>query len=107
LPDGWLLVSGSLAFGDQDRPRLGTTAEDLVAYSRTVRRPDNVEETSTIDLRYTISGGTITIDLCPPLALCVARTELIGPFDPDELVLTHFLANTARSVHRFIAARPD
>ena len=104
--DGVTLVANVLAFGDQGRPRAGTSADGMVRYILEVRRPDQSLEHSEIDLNYQIRGDELRIDLCPPLALCITTTELVGPFadHQSELVLTHHVAGKPMSVYRFVAA---
>jgi hypothetical protein len=109
LPEGLVVESGWLFFGQLGRPRAGRggVLTDTVTYSRTVRGPNGQVDSATIDLVYSITRDTVRIDLCPPGALCLVPTELVGPVDRTTLVLTHMLAGTARSTYRFHAALPD
>lgn len=102
---GTQLVAGQLDFGGLERPRDGAATTGLVQYVLDVQRPDHSIAHSTIGLDYAIEGGVLRINLCPPLALCFARTELIGPISPDrtELTLTHYLADIPGSVYRYVA----
>ena len=92
LPEGYLIVAASLDFDP---------VTSLVRHSETIRQPDQGVESSSIDLNYIRDGTSVTINLCPPLALCFAQTELIGTVDGAELRLTHHLAGTTRSSYLF------
>jgi hypothetical protein len=107
--DGSTLVSSILDFGTLGRPRETTLAQGLVRYIVDVRRPDRFIDHSEVDLNYSIEEGTLRINLCPSLALCIMSMELVGPIDTDggELLLTHYLGGKAGSVYRFVAALPD
>ena len=107
--DGSMLLGGSLAFPDGGRPRAPGPADGTVRYTILVRRPDQAQEHSTIELNYSIRDGVLRIDLCPPLALCIASTELVGPIlgPTEELVLTHYLGGTPGSVYRYFPSLPD
>ena len=107
--DGSVLLAGSLTFPDGSRPRAPGPADGLVSYTILVRRPDQTQEHSTIELNYSIRDGVLRIDLCPPLALCFASTELVGPIlgPAEELVLTHYLGGTPGSVYRYFPSLPD
>ena len=102
--DGTILVASILDFGALGRPREITPAQGLVRYVVDVRRPDRFIDHSEVDLNYSIEEGTLRINLCPSLALCLIATELVGPIDTDgaELVLTHYLSGKAGSVYRFV-----
>ena len=102
--DGVSLVANVLAFGDQGRPRAGTSADGMVRYILEVRRPDQSLEHSEIDLNYQIRGDELRIDLCPPLALCITTTELVGTIGErtDDLVLTNYVGGIPGSVYRFV-----
>jgi len=107
--DGVSLVANVLAFGDQGRPRPGTSADGTVRYILEVRRPDQSLEHSEIDLNYQIRGDELRIDLCPPLALCITTTELVGTIGErtDDLVLTNYVGGMPGSVYGFVPTRPD
>ena len=107
--DGSLLLSGGLGFGDGEPPRATEPVTGLVSYTISVRRPDQALEHSTIELDYSISDGVLRINLCPPLALCIVSTELVGPIlgRTSELVLTHHLAGTPGPVYRYFPSLPD
>ena len=107
--DGSMLVSGSLGFGDSDRPRTTGPVTGMVTYTLVVRRPDQSLEHSTMQLDYSISDGVLRINLCPPLALCIVSTELVGPIlgRTSELVLTNYLAGAPGSVYRYFPSLPD
>ena len=107
--DGVSLVANVLAFGDQGRPRAGTSADGMVRYILEVRRPDQSLEHSEIDLNYQIRGDELRIDLCPPLALCITTTELVGTIGErtDDLVLTNYVGGMPGSVYRFVPTLPD
>jgi len=106
---GSMLVSSILDFGTLGRPRETTPVQGLVRYVVDIRRPDQFIDHSEVDLNYSIEEGTLRINLCPSLALCIVATELVDPIDPDggELVLTHYFSGKAGSVYRFVAALPD
>ena len=107
--DGSVLLAGSLGFGDWGRPRETGPVTGTVAYGIILRRPDQSLEHSTVQLDYSISDGVLRINLCPPLALCIVSTELVGPIlsRTSELVLTHFLSGTPGSVYRYFPSLPD
>ncbi|HEV8600854.1 MAG TPA: hypothetical protein VGQ69_15945 [Gemmatimonadales bacterium] len=107
--DGTLLLAGSLGFGGLDRPRAEGQASGTVSYSLIVRWPDQSVHHSTIELDYTIEAGVLRINLCPPLALCIASTDLVGPIlgPYQELVLTYYLSGNPGSVYRYGPALPD
>jgi hypothetical protein len=107
--EGTMLVGSSLVFGDSDRPRAGGTVDGLVLYVLDVKRPGQPQEHSSIELNYQIQGDELRIDLCPPLALCIAETILVGTIEgrTDPLVLTHYLGGRAESVYRYFPALPD
>lgn len=98
------IISGSLSF-DRARPRAGTPG--VVTYSRWLRRPNQPLERVTLELDYTVADGILRINLCPPLALCIITTELVGPAQVDRLVLTHFLGGVAGTVYQFHPALPE
>jgi len=105
VPEGAVVVAATLSFPRAGRAREGEAA--LVRYIRRIRLADQTEQEVRIDLNYQVTDGELTIDLCPPLALCLVPTVLVGPADRDELLLTHYLANRPRSVYRYFAALPD
>lgn len=107
--DGSLLVAGSLGFGRDGRPRSEGPRSGMVKYSQTIRLPDQSEQRSSIDLEYTIADGVFRINLCPPLALCITTTELIGPilWPTEELVLTHYVGGMPGSVFRYFPTLPE
>jgi len=98
LPEGWVVELAQLAF-PHDRPR---GAGSFVWYVQLIRGPDNSTNLSRTHLEYGVDGNQVSINLCPPLALCIAPTELRGEISGNELLLTHYLANQARSNYRFI-----
>jgi hypothetical protein len=65
--------------------------------------PDQTIQRSTSDLLYTIENDELRINLCPPLALCITTTELVGPVPEGalELVLTHYIGGQAGPVSHF------
>jgi hypothetical protein len=107
--DGSVLLAGSLGFDTLDRPRAGESTQGTVNYTILVRRADQTQEHSTIALDYAIQDGELRINLCPPLALCIASTELVGPVPEayHELVLTHHLAGNAVATYRYFPSLPD
>lgn len=107
--DGSVLVASSLGFIDWERPRTTEPVTGLVSYTISVRRPDQSLEHSTIELDYSISDGVLRINLCPPLALCIVSSELVGPIlgRTSELVLTNYLAGNPGSVYRYFPSLPD
>lgn len=92
LPDGTVLVAASLDF---------SLDPQLVRYAQSVKAPDRPVESFSIDLNYSWIRDSVAVDLCPPLALCFARTELVGTASNTELRLTHILGASPRSVYRF------
>ncbi len=62
---------------------------------------------SSVGLHYLVESKVLHIQLCPIGALCLVNDELIGPVDPDELVLTRRIGGTSGSVYRFFLSRPD
>ena len=104
--DGSMLVSGFLDFGTLARPRGPEPVSGTVTYALDFQRPDQSIDHSKSQLNYSIREGMLRIDLCPPGALCITTTELVGPFADHqaELVLTHYVAGTPMSVYRFVAA---
>ena len=107
--DGTVLLASGLSFAGADRPHEQGPSQGMVSYTLLVRRPDHTEQLSTIDLNYSIQDGTLYIDLCPPLALCITSTQLVGPITDShaELVLTHWLAGHPMEVYRYFPALPD
>jgi hypothetical protein len=107
--EGSVLVASMLDFGTLGRPREAVPPLGTVRYVVDIKPPDRSIEHSEVDLNYAIEGGTLRIDLCPPLALCLIASELVGPINDDrtELVLTHYLGGRAGSVYRFVAQHPD
>lgn len=101
--DGTQLIASGLAFTDGQRPRPDQSGTGLVNYSITVRPPGGSAHTSIVQLEYSIENATLTINLCPPLALCITTDVLTGslPGSYQELVLTRVLAGTPRSTYRF------
>ena len=97
LPEGWVVEHAQLAF-PHDRPR---GAGSFVWYVQLIRGPDNTTNLSRTHLEYSVEGNQVSINLCPPLALCIVPTELLGEVVGDQLLLTHYLANQAHSVYRF------
>ena len=107
--DGSVLLAGSLSFADWEPGAATGPVTGLVSYSTVVRRPDLSLAHATVELDYTISDGVLRINLCPPLALCIVSTELIGPITgrTSELVLTNYLAGSPAAVYRFFPSLPD
>jgi hypothetical protein len=105
LPDGAVVLSAHLQFPRRGRPR--GSDPSVVSYYRQIRFADQTTDTGTVELLYTVAEGELHIDLCPPTADCLVASELIGPADRNELVLTHYLANAPQSVYRFFAVLPD
>ena len=108
--DGSVLLAGSLAFGtDQLRPHRTDHENGTVSYTLLIRHPEQSNEHTTIELDYAIENDVLHINLCPPLALCIASTELVGTIQGryEELVLTHYLGGNPGTVYRFFPALPD
>lgn len=107
--DGVMLVANTLVFDTPDRPRAGTAVDGLVRYILDVRRPDQSLEHSEIELNYQVRGDELRIDLCPPLALCLVETVLVGTITgrTDPLILRHYLAGRAGSEYRFFPVLPE
>ena len=107
--DGSLLLSGLLDFGTLVRARGPDPVSGTVRYVLEIRRPDQTIDRSDTRLDYTIQDDVLRIDLCPPGALCITTTELVGPLDSHtaELVLTHYVAGRPQSVYRFVVDRTD
>ncbi|HEX9166464.1 MAG TPA: hypothetical protein VF862_11185 [Gemmatimonadales bacterium] len=107
--DGAMLVANTLAFDDHGRPRAGTTVDGLVRYILDVRRPDQSLEHSEIALNYQVRGDELRIDLCPPLALCIAETILVGTITgrTDPLILRHYLGGREQSEYRYFPVLPE
>jgi len=101
--DGTVLKASHLGFPDGGRPRDGATAQGLVRYTLITQQPGQPEQRSDIDLEFEIRNGILTINLCPPLALCITTTELRGPAGKlaGELALTHYVGGVAGSVYRY------
>jgi hypothetical protein len=109
--DGTMLRAGQLAFPAGGRPRGegDQPIQGLVRYTLITQRPGEPEQHSSIDLEYAVQQGILTINLCPPLALCIVSTELVGPLGAptDDLVLTHYLAGNPGTVYRYAPSLPD
>jgi hypothetical protein len=106
--DGSRLDALWLGFDTGVRPRAGQPVTGRVRYTQIIRRPDQTIDHSSVQLNYTIQDQVLRIDLCPPGALCLVATELVGPVgNRDQLLLTHYLAGQPGSVYRFGAALPD
>ncbi|MFN0179603.1 MAG: hypothetical protein ACKVZ0_12465 [Gemmatimonadales bacterium] len=79
----------------------------VVTYARHVRR-NGLMERSIVDHDFTIGGGSLRINLCPRLAVCIALVaiELVGPVigGTAPLILTEYLGGQAGPVLRFDAA---
>ncbi len=107
--DGSVLLAASLSFSASVRPREGETPFGTVHYTLLIRQPDQTVQHSTVDLAYTIQDAELHINLCPPFALCITTTELIGPVLDryEELVLTHYVGGTAGTVYRYFPSLPD
>jgi hypothetical protein len=98
LPEGWVVELAQLEF-PRERPR---DTGSLLWYVQLIRGPDNNSNLSRTQLEFSVEGNQVHINLCPPLALCIVQTELFGQVVGDQLVMTHYLANEARSTYRFI-----
>lgn len=113
LPVPWLddgtTLTGILLEFTNERTRPAMTADGVVQYRLTVRLPDNSIEHSEIGLNYQIRGDELRIDLCPPLALCITTTELVGTSsDPSyDLVLSNYTGGAPGSVYRFVRVLPE
>jgi len=114
FPEGYVLLGAHLGFYQVVLPAgLALTSPPefseagLVQYRQVVRDPEGTEQIWQVNLEYRVARGELRINLCPPLALCLAATELVGPASRDELVLTHYFAQEPREVYRFIADLPD
>lgn len=108
LPEGYQLITRTLYVPIEGRPRTNGAA-GMVEITDIIRTPDQQNQHFTTQYRYTVAGSELHIDLCPPLALCLAiQNELIGTLttQPD-LVLTHYLGGQPKSVYRYFAALPD
>jgi hypothetical protein len=108
LDDGTTLTGIVLEFTNE-RTRPAPAPDGIVQYRLTVRLPDNSFEHSEIGLNYQIRGNELRIDLCPPLALCITTTELVGTIGEPmyELVLTNYTGGVAGSVYRFVRVLPE
>ena len=108
LPDGYQLVTRTLTFPVGGRPRTND-ATGTVEITDILRTPDQQNQHSTTQYRFSVIRGELHIDLCPPLALClVLQNELVGTLsDQPDLILTHYLGGQARSVYHYFAALPD
>lgn len=106
---GTLLVANTLVFEQPVRTQAGTTLDGLVRYTLVVKRPGEPLEDSEIELNYQVRGDELRIDLCPPLALCIAETVLVGTITgrTDPLVLRHYFAVQAGSEYRFFPVLPE
>ena len=107
--DGSVLLSGGLGFDGLERPRVDGPTTGTVDYTVLIRRPDQSTQHSTVQLNYSISDGILRINLCPPLALCIISTELVGPIvgRTSALVLTNYLGGNPGPVYRFFPSLPD
>ncbi len=107
LPDGSRVENGALSFGSPSRPR-ELEAAGLVTRTLWIRRPDNSLENWSATLRYQVTAGTLSIDLCPIGALCALVSSVLkGPVGTTELVLTEYIGGTAGPVFRYFAELPD
>jgi hypothetical protein len=104
-PSGAVIIAASLVFPRAGRPR--GTENSLVSYTRWFRTANQPIERLTLELDFAVDDGEVRINLCPPLALCIVPTELIGQVDARELELTHVLAGQPRAVYRYTAALPE
>jgi len=104
--DGSVLLALSLSFVDEVRPRSEGPVAGTVSYTTLIRPPNQTAQRFVIDLDYSVENGILRINLCPPLALCITSTELVGSITApyDELVLTHYLGGNPGSVYRFFPA---
>lgn len=107
--DGSMLVAGLLDFGRGTRPRGPDPVSGTVYYVLNIERPDHSVDESESRLNYSIRDGVLRIDLCPPEALCLVATELVGPIGDyaAELALTYTVGGIPGSVYRFVAAVVD
>ncbi|MGE0442582.1 MAG: hypothetical protein AB7S39_19025 [Gemmatimonadales bacterium] len=109
IPDwnGGTLVAAGLYFRDFTAD--GNGGSGVVTFTTNVLR-GSVPEPTSADLNFTISGGQLRINLCPPGGACFAVTdELHGPIGErtDPLVLTRYVGGQAGAVFRFGPALPD
>ncbi len=107
--DGSVLLAASLSFSPSMRPGESAGSSGIAHYTLLIQSGDQTVQHDTVDLDYTIQNAELHINLCPPLALCIATTELIGPVldRTEELVLTHYVAGTPGDVYRFFPSLPD
>ena len=107
--DGSKLVANTLDFGGAILPGGDAELHGTVRYVLDVQRPDQSVDHSETSLNYVIQGDVLRVDLCPPGALCITTTELVGSISGDraELVLTHEVAAKPLSQYRFVATLPD
>lgn len=100
-PPDQRIERASMAF-DLFRP-LRDRDEGIVSYGMIVSG-----RTDTNDHRYRVIGGVLHIDLCPVGSRCPGAVyELVGPLDPDRLMLTYSTGGMASSVLRFHLLLPD
>lgn len=104
LPAGYHLEAESLTFPSEIRPRSGGPETGMIRMTRTARNPEGRLETSEVDLAYVITGTDIRVNLCPPLALCIQQTELIGTIGAQEATMTHYLGGRPTNTYRFVPA---
>ncbi len=110
LPPGWTLTGAALGFPAtvfEGRPRGTTPVQDLVTYTEFVTDDQQMPQTWTSQLAFTLTGDQLTINLCPPLALCIARTELVGTVQGGALLLTHYLGDQPQNVYQYFPALQD
>ena len=106
-PDGYRLVSESLAFSDLQipvaRPRADATRAGSLWITRATQAPDRQIQYTSTEYPYGISGARIRISLCPVGAPCVAIVnELAGELTRSgDLTLTHFLGGQPGAIYRF------
>jgi len=104
-PEGAVIIAANLDFPREDRSRGGRS--QYVSHTRWFRFADGTVERLTLELEFEVADGEVRINLCPPLALCIVTTELIGRVDDRDLVLTHVLAGQPRGIYRYMAALPE
>jgi hypothetical protein len=104
FPAGSVVQSGSLAFDAGQRPHENPGTVD---YTLVVQQNGSAPEIRRVTLWYTMTGNVVSINTCPPGALCLVAEELTGPLVGNTLTLTHYFAGAPRSVYRFYRQLPD
>ena len=103
-PIGWpadrAIEAAGLDFGAIAGLSDGT--QGIVAYTTRI-----AGQTATTPYSFAVTGSILHINLCPIGALCLVRTELVGPVTSKVLVLTYSTGGSASSVFRFNALRTN